>query len=68
MKRIFTPCNQCVHFIDRPWGWPKAWFSYHCKAVPKPQEKDIITGKMLPVEYPFCRDINKGMCDFFLER
>lgn len=63
-----TICANCVFHVakDQDSVRKDMWYNHFCNAQPEEAKLDIVTGKMVEVRLPFCRDINDGNCKLFV--
>lgn len=76
-------CYLCEHFHnEEPLSVRKfVWYNHLCKASPLPIEMNPVTGEMqarstndlgttiyTDRNFKFCRDVNNGDCEFFVEK
>lgn len=64
-----TACEKCVYYDNRGKvePWISSWDFQRCIAGAKNQIFDPITGKTTKTD-AYCKDVNKGNCDFFKEK
>ena len=81
---ICTKCKHYKFIHTNKRESKNMWFNHFCKAVPHKKVIDPVTGEMSYLidndleqaiystekedQYPFCRDINDGNCEYYEEK
>lgn len=79
MATICTDCRHHKHLIKNP-SAPHVWYNHFCGAVEREPAVDPVTGRLgflgrndlgttcvTEDQFHFCRDINRGDCEYFVK-